>query len=97
MGLTLELYTFVAVLVGLQLSLVHCGGGGVLLPLQPPPLSLRLSGISVNLNRPLQLIFSHRQSYTFMDSFVERHLTTDVHSTHVGAKVLTPSWHRSFL
>lgn len=94
-GLTLELHTFVGVLIGLQLSLVHCSRS-VLLPLQPPPLSLSLGGISVSLDRSRQLIFSpHRQS--LMDSFVERHLTPDIHSAHIGAKVLPPSWHRSFL
>lgn len=91
MRLALQLHAFVAVLVGLQLSLVHCGGG-VLLPLQPPPLSWSLGGISVNLHGCRQLILpSHRQSYAFMAPFVERHLTSDVHSAHVGAKVLAPA------
>lgn len=95
MGLTLELHTFVGMLIGLQLNLVHCSCS-VLLPLQPPALSLSLGGISVSLHGSRQLIFSpHRQS--LMDSFMESHLTPDIHSAHIGPKVLPPGWHRSFL
>lgn len=100
MGLTLELHAFVGVLIRLQLSLVHRGRrrGCVLLPLEPPPLSLSLGGISVNLNRSRQLVFSpHWQRDTLVDPFVERHLTPDIHATHIGAKVLPPGWNRSFL
>lgn len=98
MGLTLVLHTFVGVLVGLQLSLVH-RSHGVLLPLKPPPLNLSLVGISVCLDgRSWQLIlYPHLQSYTLMDSFVERHLTSDVHPAHIGAKVLPPGRHRGLL
>lgn len=97
MVLTLELHTFVGVLVGLQLSLVH-RSRSVLLPLEPPPLSLSLGGISISLAGTRQLILSrHRHSYTLVNSLVERHLTPDIHSTHIGAKVLPPGWHRSFL
>ncbi len=94
MWLTLELHTFVGVLVGLQLSLMHCSR--MLLPLKPP--SLSLSGISVSLNGTWKLILSpHRQSYTVVDSFVEGHLTPDIHTTHIRAKVLPPGRYRSFL
>lgn len=97
MGLTLKLHAFVGVLVSLQLSLVH-RSRSVLIPLEPPPLSRSLGGISVNLNGSRELIFSpHWQSYTLMDSFVEGHLTPDVHPAHVGAKVLAPGLNRSFL
>lgn len=98
MGLTLDLHALVAVLIGLHLSRVHCSRT-VLLPLEPPSLSLTLAGISINLNRPAwQLIFSpHRQSYAFMGAFMKHHLTPDVHAAHVGAKVLPPGRHRSLL
>lgn len=98
MGLTLVLHTFVGVLIGLQLSLVH-RSHGVLLPLEPPPLNLSLGGISVRLDgRSWQLILTpHRQSYALMDPFVERHLTADVHAAHIGAEVLPPGWHRGLL
>ncbi|TNN76173.1 hypothetical protein EYF80_013704 [Liparis tanakae] len=96
-GLTLELHAFVSVLIRLQLSLVHCSRS-VLLPLDPPPLSWSLGGISVTLNRSWQLIFSTNwQSYGLIDSFVERHLTPDIHSAHIGGKVLAPGLNRSFL
>lgn len=97
MGLTLELHTFVNMLICLQLSLVHCSHS-LRFPVEPPPRSLSLADISVRLNSRWQLILSpYRQSCTLVDSLVECHLASGIHSTHIGAKVLPPSRCRSFL
>lgn len=87
-GLTLKIHAFVSMLIRLQLSLVHCSHG---IPLKSPPLGLRLAGVSVNLHIRRQLILSpYRQPPALVDSFVERHLTSAVHSAHVRTKVLSP-------
>ena len=96
--LALQLHAFVAVLKSLELRLMHRGGTTVLLPLKTSPLGLSLGGISVDLHRRLHLVFpSHLHGHAFVNTFVEGHLTPDVHPTHVGPEVLPPGRHGGLL